>query len=232
VPRSRIANSSPGPLRCQSNPSVTRCAAIPFGWVPAGGTDHRGELGVDQRLMDRRGRPSGPLIPLGRLDRAEYLKLGSTVHGHPCIVSFCEFRGPGLTYRCGGPTAPTTTRRTTPGSTQTPRAHRTSFGRIIENRCRCRGFVRTSVGRMNCGAWGFNNCQSPISPGAGTSGRRKAAQELGQIRVIASTLCLEGNPDANTEMGSLLSACFEINRNCSSCYAMLWARILIGGQWL
>jgi hypothetical protein len=53
-------------------------------------TDHRGQLGLDQRLIDRLGRLPDPVINLGGLQCIQNLKQCRLVQGHRVSVSFRE----------------------------------------------------------------------------------------------------------------------------------------------
>jgi hypothetical protein len=46
------------------------------------GADHRGQLGLDQRLIQRLGRGANPVVDVGNLQCLEELDQGRLVQGH------------------------------------------------------------------------------------------------------------------------------------------------------
>jgi hypothetical protein len=61
------------PLRCAVRSGVRSCGP---------GADHRGELGVDQGLVQRLGRATDAVADVGGLERLEQLEQGRLVQGH------------------------------------------------------------------------------------------------------------------------------------------------------
>ena len=52
--------------------------------------DHRGQLGLDQRLINRFGRLPDPVVNLGGLECLQDFKQCRLVQGHRVFVSFRE----------------------------------------------------------------------------------------------------------------------------------------------
>jgi hypothetical protein len=52
--------------------------------------NHRGQLGLDQGLVDRLGCLPDPVIDLGGLECIQDFQQGRLVQGHRVSVSFCE----------------------------------------------------------------------------------------------------------------------------------------------
>ncbi len=61
------------------------------------GADHRGELGIDQRLVQMFGRRPDPLVDIGVLQSLEQVDQGRLVQGHR-VDSFGEVLG-GFSHR-------------------------------------------------------------------------------------------------------------------------------------
>jgi hypothetical protein len=57
------------------------------------GADYRGQLGFDQRLIQRLGRRSDPLIDVGNFQCLEQLEQGRLVQGHRVAFLFRVFLG-------------------------------------------------------------------------------------------------------------------------------------------
>ena len=49
------------------------------------GADHRSQLGFDQRLIDRAGGLSDPVVDIGRLQRLQHLEQGRLIQGHRVV---------------------------------------------------------------------------------------------------------------------------------------------------
>lgn len=83
----------------ESLPMSTRNVGAGIGPLMRAGTDHRGQLRIDQRLVDRPGSRADPFLDACVLEFLEQLEQGRLIQGHRVFVSFRENHWRGLTDR-------------------------------------------------------------------------------------------------------------------------------------
>ena len=64
--------------------------------LPGAGADHRGQLGVDQRLIDRCGRGPDPVVDISGFEYLENLEQGRLFQGHRVLCPIVENHCRGL----------------------------------------------------------------------------------------------------------------------------------------